>query len=205
MPYLRVTGEPAPQGLPLGRFDLSGERVVIGRAADADVRLPDQQVSRVHVVLERDGAGWCATDRGSANGTRVDGRRLTRTVRLRGGMTLQVAGYRIRYDDEGADAEGETVQGAPTRAALSPQEHLAVTWLCEPARRRRGEFVEPASVRDICEAMHLAKSTVEKLLNNAQRKLIGADRPLDRTLLASLARSTGAVTDGDIDDLPARP
>lgn len=204
MPFLRVVGEPAPAGVPLGRFELAGDRVLIGRSVEADLRLPDERVSRLHVLLERDGAGWCACDRGSANGTLIDGRPLSRTVRLRTGMTLQIAGYRLRYDDESADPAGETVEAGPQPKPLSAQEHLAVCWLCEPARARRGEFVEPASVRDICAAMHLAKSTVEKLLNNAQRKLVGAEQPLDRALLASLARSRGIVTDDDLDALPAR-
>jgi pSer/pThr/pTyr-binding forkhead associated (FHA) protein len=202
VPYLRVTGVPAPEGVPLGRFDLHGERVVIGRSADADLCLPDARVSRIHLVLERDAAGWCASDRGSANGTLVNGRRLSGTTRLRPGLMLAIAGYQLRFEDETAAPDLATVEGLSKRVALSPQEQLAVTWLCEPARRGRGEFVGPASVREICDGMHLAKSTVEKLLNGAQRKLLGEQRPLDRGLLATLARSTGVVTDEDLDNLP---
>jgi pSer/pThr/pTyr-binding forkhead associated (FHA) protein len=204
MAFLRISGEPAPAGLSLGRFDLTGDRVVIGRAEEAGLRLPDSRVSRVHVVLERDEGGWLASDRGSANGTTVGGRPLSTTVRLRTGMVLELAGYRLRYESETGDDRAPTSRDERRPVRLSTQERLALAWLCEPVRRHRGEFTEPARVRDICSAMHLAKSTVEKLLNSAQGKLLGPGQPLDRVRLAATARAAGIVTDDDLNALPPR-
>jgi ABC-type multidrug transport system ATPase subunit len=51
-------------------------RVVIGRGADADIRLADPVVSRCHALLAYTGGGWILTDR-SRNGMFVAGRRVT--------------------------------------------------------------------------------------------------------------------------------
>jgi len=57
-------------------YELRTNRVVVGRAAAADVILPEPEVSRTHaVVFRRSGTVW-VDDLGSANGTRVNGRRV---------------------------------------------------------------------------------------------------------------------------------
>jgi hypothetical protein len=48
---------------------------VIGRGQDADLRLPDTGVSRRHVDVRFDGVGAVLHDRGSTNGTTVNGHR----------------------------------------------------------------------------------------------------------------------------------
>lgn len=56
-------------------FDAS--RVVIGRSASCDVRLPDPSVSQRHAVLSANGAEYQIIDEGSTNGTFVGGVRLS--------------------------------------------------------------------------------------------------------------------------------
>lgn len=58
------------------RTILSGERVVVGRSRDCDVVLDDPNVSRRHLELRRDRAGWTVVDLGSTNGMKVNGRRV---------------------------------------------------------------------------------------------------------------------------------
>ena len=53
---------------------------VIGRGAEADLRLADTGVSRAHAEVRRDGAEVRITDLGSTNGTLVNGHRITTTV-----------------------------------------------------------------------------------------------------------------------------
>ncbi|WP_068433821.1 FHA domain-containing protein [Piscicoccus intestinalis] len=56
----------------------AGAQVVIGRSADADIRIDDPEVSRRHAQLVATGpGGWVVSDLGSVNGTYVDGRRVT--------------------------------------------------------------------------------------------------------------------------------
>lgn len=56
-------------------FDAS--RVVIGRGASCDVRIPDASVSQRHAVLSAQGAEYQIIDEGSTNGTFVGGVRLS--------------------------------------------------------------------------------------------------------------------------------
>ncbi len=57
-------------------FDLTNNRMHLGRSAECDIVLPYEEVSRLHaLIVRRHGAVWIS-DLGSANGTRVDGTRI---------------------------------------------------------------------------------------------------------------------------------
>lgn len=53
-----------------------GPRVVIGRSAGSDVRLPDASVSLRHASIRASGSDYAVVDEGSTNGTFVGGVRL---------------------------------------------------------------------------------------------------------------------------------
>lgn len=57
-----------------------GERVVVGRGASSDLRLPDPSVSHKHASLRAQGGEWALVDEGSTNGTFVGGVRLAPQV-----------------------------------------------------------------------------------------------------------------------------
>jgi pSer/pThr/pTyr-binding forkhead associated (FHA) protein len=53
-----------------GRFvTVSGDRIVLGRGASADVRLPDASVATRHASVRADGGRWLLQDERSRNGT----------------------------------------------------------------------------------------------------------------------------------------
>lgn len=54
-----------------------GSRIVIGRGAGNDVRLPDLSVSQRHAVIDASEGQYSITDQGSTNGTMVGGVKLT--------------------------------------------------------------------------------------------------------------------------------
>ncbi|MBL8202968.1 MAG: FHA domain-containing protein [Blastocatellia bacterium] len=58
------------------QLPLAGARVTIGRGEQADVRLSDQGLSRVHASLNQDAARVWVLDEGSTNGTFVNGQRV---------------------------------------------------------------------------------------------------------------------------------
>lgn len=66
---------PAPGPYPLS----------VGRAPGSVLRLNDGTVSRSHAQLRNSGGGWHLRDLGSANGTWVNGRRITGSVPVRPG------------------------------------------------------------------------------------------------------------------------
>lgn len=57
-------------------YELRDNRNLLGRATDADVRIPHERVSRHHAVLFRESGSLWLEDLGSANGTRVGERRI---------------------------------------------------------------------------------------------------------------------------------
>jgi len=68
---------------------LTKEWTRVGRSLAADVRFDDSTVSRRHAILSREDGRWVLLDDRSANGTWVDGERVTRAV-LRDGARLRL-------------------------------------------------------------------------------------------------------------------
>ena len=69
---------------PVHRFIVyPGKPVVIGRTHEADVMLDNPSISREHAVVEVDkkGHGYL-TDKGSTNGTTVNGKKITERTRI---------------------------------------------------------------------------------------------------------------------------
>jgi hypothetical protein len=67
--------------------DVKGEKrffqpVTVGRDPLNEVELPDQRVSRYHAVLWAEDGAWHIRDLESANGSFVDGRRVTHSLKL---------------------------------------------------------------------------------------------------------------------------
>lgn len=57
-------------------FTLGPGETSIGRNADNTIVIPDISVSRKHVVLVKQGAGWLLQDQGSGNGTLMNGEKV---------------------------------------------------------------------------------------------------------------------------------
>ncbi len=100
-----VTGEGATLVIRSGggrsgeAFNVSGDRMTIGRSPDAEIFLDDVTVSRNHALLVRRRDGLYIDDLGSLNGTYVNRRRIE-SHRLRNGDELQVGKYKLTYLDE---------------------------------------------------------------------------------------------------------
>jgi hypothetical protein len=70
-------------------FYITSEKIKIGRGLDNDVVLKDISVSRRHCIIIRDGEKWRVEDKGSDNGTYLDGKPV-RTSEFRPGQYLQL-------------------------------------------------------------------------------------------------------------------
>ncbi|HEY2736600.1 MAG TPA: FHA domain-containing protein, partial [Polyangiales bacterium] len=57
-------------------FPFDQSRIVLGRGAAADVRIPDPAVSEAHASVQLRGNDWLLTDLGSRNGTKHNAQRL---------------------------------------------------------------------------------------------------------------------------------
>jgi len=100
-----------------GSFDLIGDVISIGRDVANDIALDDGKVSRFHVRLTREGAGFTLEDLDSANGTTVNGQRITNLCPLSPGDRITLGTESVlEYD---AVVEGQIVPPvAPSRPAL---------------------------------------------------------------------------------------
>ncbi|HWQ32004.1 MAG TPA: SpoIIE family protein phosphatase [Blastocatellia bacterium] len=91
--------------------EINRQRLTIGRSARNDLCLEDPFASRLHAeVRQRDDGIW-VSDLGSANGTYLNGQRLTSPARLRNGDRIRIGETEIEFSDR-ADT-------APARAQTS--------------------------------------------------------------------------------------
>jgi transcriptional regulator with GAF, ATPase, and Fis domain len=86
-----------------------GERLTVGKAADNDLVLPDDTVSRHHCELERTPLGIIVRDLGSTNHTRV-GRTAVREAVIESGSTIVVGSVEL------------LLRGEPNRTQVLPSE-----------------------------------------------------------------------------------
>ena len=123
------------QQVPLGR-----KRLVLGRAADADVVLADPGVSRQHAVIERTPSGYEVADLQSRAGSLVNGRRFEKHLLVIGDR-VQLGPFFFRFD-------GQTLTRTSGRSGVEIEAHYlhkqagATAVLTDVSLRvERGQFV----------------------------------------------------------------
>jgi len=77
-------------------FLLEGDETTVGRDTDSAVFLDDVTVSRKHAVVERHDGEWFVVDRGSLNGTYVNGEQVDRT-KLTTGDEVQIGRFKLTF------------------------------------------------------------------------------------------------------------
>lgn len=79
--------------------------LLIGRDPECAISLPDRSVSRYHAELRRDGEGYVIEDRGSKNGTFVNGEPIDEPTSLKDGDEISIAArYKLFFVDADATA-----------------------------------------------------------------------------------------------------
>ena len=133
MPFLIVkSGAGAQQR----RIELKGERFTIGKRATCDLVLDDPMVSREHCEIYADSRGkYFLRDRGSRNGTLVDGQRAEADVLLREGMSISVGAASIQFTHDAR--QGEAQKLLPTerpepKAPAAPRQRASAWEAREP-------------------------------------------------------------------------
>src|SRR5947209_7744657 len=118
------------------RVALGKERMVLGRASEADVPIKHTSISREHCAFVREGDGWAVEDLGSSNGTWVNKNKVAGKVVLAEKDIVKAGKARLTFhlgdmdapeavidlsshDDEDDENEGDAE--APVRA-LAPDE-----------------------------------------------------------------------------------
>jgi tetratricopeptide (TPR) repeat protein len=82
-------------------YVLEGDEMVVGRAADNAISIPDTSVSRKHVLLRNTGEGWAASDMGSGNGTLVNSAAIAEETPLSDGDVITLGDTELKFVLEG--------------------------------------------------------------------------------------------------------
>lgn len=190
MPMLIVyEGELAGQ-----RWVLDQDQVVIGRGTDCDIVLPERQVSRHHVRIERDDGGYLLRDLGSKNRTYVNGQELSdRPYRLKDGDEIQMA-LCVKMGFVGADATLPLALDGPNRGLridqaarkvfiggheLSPPLSLAQYRLLELLLENKDRVVSRDEIVTAVwseeEALGVSEQAIDALVRRLRDRIVAVD------------------------------
>lgn len=175
------------------------ERLTIGRSDGNDIVLErDRTASSLHAVVESYGPGWALRDLGSTNGTFVGGERLLGERVLRHNDELRIGQTRITFRAGVAgDITGTTSPKAPPE--LTRRERDTLLALCRPLYE--GDvFREPASVRDVAEALFVTQAAVKQHLLRLYDKFEIEPSPRRRLELANDAIRRGAISPAELSE-----
>ncbi|MFZ2176667.1 MAG: FHA domain-containing protein [Rhodococcus sp. (in: high G+C Gram-positive bacteria)] len=186
-------------------LDLSptSSRITIGRSPSSDLALTaDDEVSRLHAVIECVGSHWTILDDGlSRNGTFVNGERLHGRRRLRQGDSIRIGGTRIRYQEFGGTRDEATRMGAdmPSVRSLTETQRAVLTALCRPYKHGAA-FANPASNQQIAQELFLSVDAIKTHLRALFAKFGVGDLPQNqkRVRLAERAMQSGIITERDL-------
>ena len=189
--------------LPDGSERSLDETVSIGRADDNDVVLPTTTVSRHHARIVQTDGRWFLEDRGSFNGTSLNGVQIQpgMQVPLRHADRIGIGAETLVFSwpDELDDANRTLVlepAGQPLARGLSPFQAQVVRCLCTPWLAT-GSLDELPTNEEIAAQLGTPHATeaVKAALRRAYSKagLTGGTPHAKRRLLCRLARQRGWI------------
>ncbi len=110
------------------RYSVGTRPVTFGRGDENDVVIADSSVSRLHAELRPEVGGYVLYDRGSSNGTLVNGVEIT-SQQLRSGDQITIGDDVFRFDaaDLRATVQGTAVRAADLTPPKAPSDVLRVT------------------------------------------------------------------------------
>jgi hypothetical protein len=175
----------------------SRSRVSVGRHDGCEVALTwDQEVSRVHVDLERIGGVWTIVDDGrSRNGSFLNGDRLLGRRALEHGDVVKLGRTMLTFIDPQASPVASTAATAGELGpAVSPAQKRVLVALCRPLTG--GSSAIPPSNRELAEALTVSIDTVKTHLHALFETfgLDGTPQHHKRAELARLAIHRGVVS-----------
>ncbi|MCK4839602.1 MAG: FHA domain-containing protein [Desulfobulbaceae bacterium] len=98
---------------PVHRFIVhEGKPITIGRTTEADVTLDNPSISREHAVVEHEKGRDYLTDKGSTNGTTVNGKKITKRTHLTANDEIMVGKFTMLAGSVGildVDKQGQSI------------------------------------------------------------------------------------------------
>jgi predicted component of type VI protein secretion system len=177
---------------------LEGEQLSIGADPTNSLLLSgDRRVSRLHAVLERIGGRWCVRDLDSRNGTFVNGARVVSERPLRSGDEIRIGDTLILFQTDDVEAGPPTQEGREAPRVTERERDVLIA-LCRPLAS--GDvFTEPASIREMADALTVTESAIKQHLANLYDRFgITGDDGRRRVRLANEALHRGVVQLADL-------
>ena len=106
--------------------EIESSGVGIGRETDNGIQLLGGRISRYHARLEKQQDGWHILDLGSTNGTKVNGKDISGSVRLQHGDVVAVGEIMFRIEDSAGTAAAAPEKKEPEAPAFvfrPPENH----------------------------------------------------------------------------------
>jgi DNA-binding CsgD family transcriptional regulator len=146
----------------------------------------------------------CVRDLGSRNGTFVNGQRVWRERPLRPGDELRVGATRLVYRSDQPAGGGQATQASEPPPELTRREREVLLVLCRTVLGGAA-FTEPASIREIADALVVSEAAVKQHLGHLYDKFgIHGGGERRRVQLANEALRRGAVTIAQLREAGAR-
>lgn len=204
------------------KVDLIETVITMGRSSDCVVPIEDQFLSRRHAEIVADPEGWVLRDAGSANGTFLNGARVTSTVKISSGDRIHFGNTEVLV---GAVREKEPV--ARDEAAPLTQFFLAEKDVVDSVERDRIihrlalELIADRSMSELFEfildrvvdLMQPSRAALALLNDDGSARIVNirrtvrddAELTISRTLLREVVRDRKvlAFTDMGSDDILA--
>jgi pSer/pThr/pTyr-binding forkhead associated (FHA) protein len=170
------------------------DRLPVGRRVSNGLALAwDEEVSRVHAVLERTEDEWAVVDDGrSRNGTFLNGERINGRRRLADGDVVRMGRSILQFRSPGGRDSLRTATAERTPAPpISEAQRRVLTALCRPYAD--SQFAAPASNQEIASELFLSVETVKSHLRALFDAFGVADLPQHqkRAALAQRALDSG--------------
>ncbi|MBI2194802.1 MAG: AAA family ATPase [Planctomycetes bacterium] len=179
MPYLTysINGENQT-------FELTANAISIGRGAEAQLRLRDNLLSRLHCQFRKAGDGYEVIDLESRNGTTVNGASAKEAV-LREGDVIQVGHTRLVYHDGPAP---RTPAPASQEPSVPESGEGSQAESARKAGTQRGQATpQRSSEEELALAREFQKSRKD-ILQELKKVIIGQEEVIEQVLFAMLAR-----------------
>lgn len=149
----------------LGTYEVQKDKMIIGRAEDADIEINNLAVSRHHAVVEKKEGTFTVKDLDSNNGTFVNGQRISGATTLSFGDEIGIGKHVLVLDSHSKiGRSGEAAPGRDSKPALDEPEMGTM-------------FVEPEKMEKIREKAAASRKAHLKPVGAGDAKII----PIDKT------------------------
>ena len=188
-----------------GRIEWQGKRLVIGRRADADIRVNEPTMSGIHAEIVPTQEGVVIRDLESLNGTQLNGVRIEHSI-LRIGDQVQIGRSRIVVANPSFLAEPTTTPTVEDLLSSDTQNSQTVKIRLDHLREKRPKEIEDDTriflLRDLSETLKSLESP-EEILEKARRVLSQAFERSRAFVFVREQDTWRTLSDGDEERSPS--